>query len=188
MIHRPGEFRDFPAGQPSDGDGHATPHPVRFDRILSWESGQQAVALKHVSLLAPFFKDHFPRKPVFPLSLLLEGLLQLGQRLLGESTRGPDAPQLRPVRICNVKMSRFVEPGSSVLAKVRVTERIRWDCVYMVHGFGHSEKGLSRAFGKGASDAELITRTQDDPIMGGTGMRGNFVTFQLEKPEKEVES
>ena len=25
---------------------------------------------------------------------------------------------------------------------VRVTERIRWDSVYMVHGFGHSDKKL----------------------------------------------
>ena len=73
--------------------------------------------------------------------------------------------------------------------KVRITERIRWDSVYMVHGFGHANKKLSRAYGKGASDSELITRVLVDPIMGGTGMRGNFVTFRLEKPEgKEVES
>ncbi len=73
--------------------------------------------------------------------------------------------------------------------KVRLTERIRWDSVYMVHGFGHTDKRLSRAFGKGASDSEMITKVLIDPIMGGTGMRGNFVTFKLEKPEgKEVES
>jgi len=66
--------------------------------------------------------------------------------------------------------------------KIRVTERIRWDSVYMVHGFGHNEKQLSRAFGKGASDAEMITRVKVDPLMGGTGMRGNFVTFLTEQP------
>ncbi len=26
--------------------------------------------------------------------------------------------------------------------KVKATERIRTDCVYMVHGFGHTAKGL----------------------------------------------
>jgi thiosulfate reductase/polysulfide reductase chain A len=73
--------------------------------------------------------------------------------------------------------------------KVRVTERIRWDSVYMVHGFGHADKRLRRCFGKGASDTKLITRVHIDPIMGGTGMRGNFVTFLTEKPaEKEVGS
>jgi len=77
---------------------------------------------------------------------------------------------------------------SSFPVKVRITERIRWDSVYMVHGFGHKEKHLSRAYGRGASDSELITHVDMDPIMGGTGMRGNFVTFLTEKPGKEVAS
>ncbi len=72
--------------------------------------------------------------------------------------------------------------------KVRITERIRWDSIYMVHGFGHGQKQLERCFGKGASDTQLITKVLIDPIMGGTGMRGNFVTFVTEKTEKEVAS
>ncbi len=71
--------------------------------------------------------------------------------------------------------------------KVRITERIRFDSVYVVHGFGHADKKLSRAYGKGASDSQLITRVLMDPVMGGTGMRGNFVTFLFEK-ESEVPS
>ena len=67
--------------------------------------------------------------------------------------------------------------------KVRVTERIRWDSIYMVHGFGHHEKQLSVAHGKGASDTQLITKSDVDPLMGGTGMRGNFVTFLKEEPK-----
>ena len=69
--------------------------------------------------------------------------------------------------------------------KVRITERIRFDSVYMVHGFGHSNKKLSRAYGRGVSDSELITKVLLDPVMGGTGMRGNFVTFKLENPNEE---
>jgi thiosulfate reductase / polysulfide reductase chain A len=67
--------------------------------------------------------------------------------------------------------------------KIRITERIRWDSVYMVHGFGHKDKRLSRAAGKGASDTEMISRVSIDPLMGGTGMRGNFVTFLTEQPK-----
>jgi thiosulfate reductase/polysulfide reductase chain A len=74
---------------------------------------------------------------------------------------------------------------SSFPIKARVTERIRWDSVYMVHGFGHTNKKLTRAYGKGGSDSELVTKVVMDPIMGGTGMRGNFVTFILENPAKE---
>lgn len=76
---------------------------------------------------------------------------------------------------------------SDFAIKVRITERIRFDSVYMVHGFGHTDKKLTRAYGKGVSDSQLITRVLIDPIMGGTGMRGNFVTFRLEK-EGEVKS
>ncbi len=64
--------------------------------------------------------------------------------------------------------------------KVKVTERIRTDCVYMVHGFGHNSKMLKGAYGKGASDAQLITKYKIDPIMGGTGMNVNYVTFEME--------
>jgi thiosulfate reductase/polysulfide reductase chain A len=59
--------------------------------------------------------------------------------------------------------------------KLRVTAGIRSDCVYMVHGFGNQSHALRRAYRKGASDADLMTRVKIDPIMGGTGMRVNFV-------------
>jgi thiosulfate reductase/polysulfide reductase chain A len=64
--------------------------------------------------------------------------------------------------------------------KVRPTQAIRPDCVYMVHGFGHSSKMLKKAYRKGASDSQLITRYATDPLMGGTGMNINFVTLEQE--------
>lgn len=70
--------------------------------------------------------------------------------------------------------------------KVRVTERIRWDSVYMAHGFGHSQEKMKRCFGKGLNDTQLITNVKVDPMMGGTGMRENFVTILLEKPTEEA--
>ena len=62
--------------------------------------------------------------------------------------------------------------------RARVTERIRGDAVYLYHGFGHSAKGLKHAYGRGASDSELVTRYKTDPIMGGTGMNVNFVRVE----------
>ncbi len=84
----------------------------------------------------------------------------------------------------------WIENSDGVISnfpiKVRVTERIRWDSVYMVHGFGHANKMLERCFGKGASDTEMMSIVHKDPIMGGTGMRGNFVKIRIEKPEEEL--
>ncbi len=64
--------------------------------------------------------------------------------------------------------------------RAKVTNRIRRDCVFLVHGFGHSARGLRKAFGKGASDSELVTRYNVDPLMGGTGMNINFVSIETE--------
>ena len=76
---------------------------------------------------------------------------------------------------------------TSSSVKVRITERIRHDSVYMVHGFGHTAKQLTRTYGKGASDTEMITNVKYDPIMGGTGMRENFVTFITQNPHNNEE-
>ncbi|MBT8201973.1 MAG: molybdopterin-dependent oxidoreductase [Acidimicrobiia bacterium] len=64
--------------------------------------------------------------------------------------------------------------------KVKATQRIRPDAVFMVHGFGQQSAGLSRADGKGASDTKLQTRYKLDPISGGAGMRVNFVKLVKE--------
>ena len=65
--------------------------------------------------------------------------------------------------------------------RVRVTERIGPDSVFMAHGFGHKSKRLRLTAGAGADDSQLMTNIKVDPIMGGTGMRGNFVTFVKER-------
>lgn len=60
---------------------------------------------------------------------------------------------------------------------VKATSRIRPDCVYMVHGFGHTAKGMRQAYAKGASTAQMVTRYVTDPLMGGTAVNVNFVTI-----------
>ncbi len=62
--------------------------------------------------------------------------------------------------------------------KAKVTERIRGDCVFLVHGWGQKAKKLGYAYGRGGSDTELVTRYKVDPIMGGTGMNVNFVRIE----------
>lgn len=61
--------------------------------------------------------------------------------------------------------------------KIRVTKRIRQDCVYMAHGFGRTDPRLTRSFEVGADDNGLLTKYELDPVMGSTGSQVNFVTF-----------
>jgi thiosulfate reductase/polysulfide reductase chain A len=64
--------------------------------------------------------------------------------------------------------------------RVKATQRISPDCVYMVYGFGHTSKQLRNAYMKGANATQLTTRYVTDPIMGGTSLHSNFVTFVKE--------
>jgi thiosulfate reductase/polysulfide reductase chain A len=64
--------------------------------------------------------------------------------------------------------------------KVKATQRIRPDTLYLVYGFGHTSRGLKSAYLKGASAAQLNTRYRVDPLMGGTSIHRNFVTFVKE--------
>ncbi|MBK9246493.1 MAG: molybdopterin-dependent oxidoreductase [Burkholderiales bacterium] len=64
--------------------------------------------------------------------------------------------------------------------KVKSTQRIRPDTVYMVYGFGHTNKMRRHAQMNGASAAQLNTRYKTDPLMGGTSLHGNFVTLVKE--------
>ena len=68
---------------------------------------------------------------------------------------------------------------------VFATQRIRKDCVYMVHGFGHKSRAMKVANGRGASDAALQTHYSLDRLSGGAGLRNNFVKLiaGASKPE-----
>jgi 3-hydroxymyristoyl/3-hydroxydecanoyl-(acyl carrier protein) dehydratase len=109
--------------QPPTGVPAAPPARLGFDRILARESDREIRAVRTVSGDEPYLDDHFPRRPVLPLSLLLESLLQLGQELLNGEAGESDGHRYLPIRAHRVKMRRFVEPGETVEATVRVKER-----------------------------------------------------------------
>ncbi|MCC7327904.1 MAG: molybdopterin-dependent oxidoreductase [Burkholderiales bacterium] len=64
--------------------------------------------------------------------------------------------------------------------RVKATQRIRPDTVYMVYGFGHTSRKQTLAFERGADAAQLLTKYQTDPLMGGTSLHSNFVTLVKE--------
>jgi len=72
---------------------------------------------------------------------------------------------------------------STFSVKVRITERIRPDSVFLPHGFGQKSKLMRKAYARGVLDNELITNVKVDPITGSTGMRSNFVKILIQKPQ-----
>lgn len=61
-----------------------------------------------VPAAAPFFADHFPRRPVYPATLLLDAQMRLAVDLAAES---PALNGARPLRLTHVKMRSFIVPS-----------------------------------------------------------------------------
>ena len=109
-IHRPGDLaEELPAAGSASPVASAAPAPwLGFDEIVELEAGKAATAVKRISGDWAFFVDHFQRKPVFPLTLLLECLFQLGTRLLGGGDMA--APLcLRPLGGARCRLRRRLE-------------------------------------------------------------------------------
>jgi len=82
------------------------------------ESGQVASATLQVPPAAPLFADHFPRKPVFPGSLLLHYQLQLTAAFATEIPSANGTPwSLR--EISDMKLRSFIPPGSQLELEVK---------------------------------------------------------------------
>ena len=58
-----------------------------IDRITKWQVGATAEAIKNIALSEDFFDDHFPRRPVMPGVLIIEGMAQLSGLLLEASLK-----------------------------------------------------------------------------------------------------
>ncbi len=73
--------------------------------------GKSAAATLFVPDSAPFFRDHFPRRPVFPATLLLNEMI--GLAMAAARAAGSEAP-LVPARMTNVKVRSFTPPGQTL--------------------------------------------------------------------------
>lgn len=73
--------------------------------------GERAKAVLRVPESAAFFQDHFPRRPVFPATLLLDSQIRLAIRLAREAMAPPEGTGLAATRILDVKIRSFIAPG-----------------------------------------------------------------------------
>jgi 3-hydroxymyristoyl/3-hydroxydecanoyl-(acyl carrier protein) dehydratase len=105
-----GDFETLcgPGKPPSPFPGITAPELSLIDGV----PGRRLRATLHVPVSAPFFGDHFPRRPVFPGSLLLDAQIRLAVRLARETL--PPGQRLRPARVADVKMRSFILPGQAV--------------------------------------------------------------------------
>ena len=93
-----------------------------IDRIVEWNVGESAAAIKNISLSEDFFDDHFPRRPVMPGVLILEGMAQISGLLLEASlkkTANQDAKAVMTL-LERTKFRSMVRPGDTLRYETKV--------------------------------------------------------------------
>ena len=98
-----------------------------IDKITRWETGAAAEAWKNVALSEDFFDDHFPRRPVMPGVLILEGMAQLSGLLLEAGLQQKYSKNAKAVLTVleRTKFRTLVKPGDTLLYRTEVMSLTR---------------------------------------------------------------
>ena len=125
-LYRP-ELKDF---RGLNGDFMRIPmargarryEPIRFiDGIVSHTPFKRVEAYKNISIVEPFFQDHFPRRPIVPGVMLLSMAGEASQFLLRKDPlKAPLNLGLLPIGMGNIRCRKFVEPGDQCVVKIEV--------------------------------------------------------------------
>ncbi len=85
---------------------------IWIDRVTALEKGQRCRAVKNVTLAEDHLHDHFPRRPVMPATLLIEGMAQTAGILVGHARDFQEKVIL--AKIARAGFARDIFPGETV--------------------------------------------------------------------------
>ena len=97
------------------------PHRYPFlllDRVIEYEPGKRAVAIKNVSMNEPFFQGHFPDRPIMPGVLQLEALAQVGGIVMLQQPISDGTGDFFFGGVDRVKWRRPVLPGDTLVLEM----------------------------------------------------------------------
>ena len=124
------------------------PHRYPFlliDKIIELEPGKKMVALKNVSINEPFFQGHFPKMPIMPGVLIIEGMGQAGGVLAFETM--PVERRVDFIYFMGMDKVRFrkpVLPGDQLIFQLKII-KLRSKVVKMFGEAFVSEKRVAEA-------------------------------------------
>jgi len=112
------DFHTLLGGGTAPGRFGGVPLPELHDRQV--EPGERLGATLWVpeADAAPYFADHFPRRPVFPGTLLMDALATLSVQLVQQSGPLAGIGELVTRKVTQVKIRSFTAPGARLQLEV----------------------------------------------------------------------
>ena len=95
--------------------------------MISCEPGKNIVAIKYVTINAPYFQGHFPGNPVMPGVMIMEALAQAAA-ILSFLSLNKDSTQNLLYYFVGIDKARFkkvVVPGDQLTLDVAMTRKVR---------------------------------------------------------------
>ncbi len=98
------------------------------DRVLELNVNSDITAYKNVTINEQVFTGHFPKDPIYPGVMTIEGMAQAGGILAFVSTWGLDFDSIKDkvvyfMTIDNVKFRKPVRPGDRLVYKMQVMKQ-----------------------------------------------------------------
>jgi 3-hydroxyacyl-[acyl-carrier-protein] dehydratase len=106
------------------------PHRYPFllvDRVLEYRLGESIRALKNVTYNEPFFRGHFPGRPVMPGVMIIEALAQTAGILcfLTANVIPDEKTRFYFVGIDEARFRKPVEPGDQLVLSAQLERSLR---------------------------------------------------------------
>lgn len=126
------------------------------DKVIDYQKGRSATAVKNVSMNEPFFQGHFPGIPTMPGVLILEAMAQTCGILTAQETgiRVGSGVIFYFAGIDNARFKRIVVPGDQLTlhAEIDRVKRNLWKF-----------KATAKVDGELACEADLLCIFKDPP-------------------------
>jgi 3-hydroxyacyl-[acyl-carrier-protein] dehydratase len=137
-----------------------------IDRFLEFESGRYAKAIKCVSLAEDYLHDHFPNYPIFPNSLVIEGLAQTGGLLVCEHNDFTEKVIL--AKVSKVQFFCPARPGDTLTYKAKMESE---------NAEGATVTATSHIGDRKQAEAELLFHHLNAPWLGTFFSPGAFLSM-----------
>lgn len=101
------------------------PHRFPFllvDRVIEYNPGQSAVAIKNVTINDNFFPGHFPQRPIMPGVLMVEAMAQVGGIVMLQPDVGGSKETFFFAGVDKVRFRKPVIAGDTLLMKMKLTK------------------------------------------------------------------